>query len=201
MDCLVPIEKPILPKRPVLSAGAVLILLDSRDLQAQLAKAEAEFENATGHYERMKQLFAKDSVAQQELDNAERTYKVAEAAKKVVEADLSYTIIKAPFDGVITEKRIELGELVTPGRPLLQVVDDQHLRLVKDLLRRQSSAGATVFMSTHTLSIAEEVADRIGIIHQGKLLHVGTVDDILAMAQSPGSLEDVFLEHTEDAGK
>ena len=51
-------------------------------------------------------------------------------------------------------------------------------------------------MSTHTLSIAEEVADRIGIIHRGKLLHVGTVEEIKSLAREPGSLEDVFLELT-----
>ena len=56
-------------------------------------------------------------------------------------------------------------------------------------------------MSTHTLSIAEEVADQIGIIHNGRLLHVGTVPEIRAMAKSPGTLEDVFLEMTKEEGE
>jgi len=110
-------------------AGEVLIILDSRDLKAQLQQAQAEFENATVHYQRMRQLFAQESVARQELDNAERTYKVAEAAKNIIEANLTYTVIKAPFDGVITDKIIEVGEMATPGRPLLRLEDNQHLRL------------------------------------------------------------------------
>ena len=77
-------------------------------------------------------------------------------------------------------------------------LDPRSIRSVKDYLRRRARDGITVFMSTHSLAIAEEVADRIGIIHQGRLLHLGTVDEIKALAENPGSLEDVFLELTRD---
>ena len=77
-------------------------------------------------------------------------------------------------------------------------LDPRSIRSVKDYLRRRTRDGITVFMSTHSLAIAEEVADRIGIIHQGRLLHLGTVDEIKALAENPGSLEDVFLELTRD---
>ena len=76
-------------------------------------------------------------------------------------------------------------------------LDPKNIRFVKDYLRQRTREGLTVFMSTHTLSIAEEIADRIGIINNGKLLHIGTVPEIKAMAERPGSLEDVFLELTE----
>ena len=76
-------------------------------------------------------------------------------------------------------------------------LDPKNIRFVKDFLKQRTRDGLTVFMSTHTLSIAEEIADRIGIIHNGKLLHLGTVAEIRAMAQRPGSLEDVFLELTQ----
>ncbi|HTN43239.1 MAG TPA: efflux RND transporter periplasmic adaptor subunit [Nitrospiria bacterium] len=109
--------------------GDVLITLDSRALLAQRERAEAELENAKIHYQRIKTLFKERSATQQELDNAERTYKVAEATWKSIEADLAYTTIKAPFDGVITEKLIEVGELASPGRSLLRIEDEGHLRL------------------------------------------------------------------------
>lgn len=81
-------------------------------------------------------------------------------------------------------------------------LDPKNIRFVKDFLRHKTrEEGLTVFMSTHTLSIAEEVADRIGIIHRGSLLHVGTVQEIMAMAKRPGSLEDVFLELTQENGQ
>lgn len=80
-------------------------------------------------------------------------------------------------------------------------LDPKNIRFVKNYLREKTRAGLTVFMSTHTLSIAEEIADRIGIIHEGKLIHIGTVSEIKAMAGNPGSLEDVFLELTQgDSG-
>jgi ABC-2 type transport system ATP-binding protein len=77
-------------------------------------------------------------------------------------------------------------------------LDPRSIREVKDYLRRRARDGVTIFMSTHSLAIAEEVADRIGIIHKGRLLHLGTVAEIKALAANPGSLEDVFLELTRD---
>lgn len=80
-------------------------------------------------------------------------------------------------------------------------LDPKNIRFVKDYLKQRTRDGLTVFMSTHTLSIAEEIADRIGIINNGKLLHVGTVAEIIALQRKPGNLEDVFLELTEGDGE
>ena len=77
-------------------------------------------------------------------------------------------------------------------------LDPKNIRAVKDYLKAKTREGLTVFMSTHTLSIAEEVADRVGIIHRGRLRQIGTVADIKALAQRPGSLEEVFLELTRE---
>ena len=69
---------------------------------------------------------------------------------------------------------------------------------MKNYLKVKSrEEGLTVLMSTHTLSIAEEIADRIGIINHGKLLHLGTVAEIMDLVQSSATLEDVFLELTK----
>ena len=76
-------------------------------------------------------------------------------------------------------------------------LDPKNIRFVKEYLKQKTREGLTVFMSTHTLSLIEDVADRIGIIHNGKLLHTGTIDDILKLSENPGSLEDVFLELTK----
>ena len=75
-------------------------------------------------------------------------------------------------------------------------LDPKNIRFVKDYLKQRTRDGLTVFMSTHTLTIAEEIADRIGIFHKGQLMHLGTVDEIKSLASNPGSLEDVFLELT-----
>lgn len=75
-------------------------------------------------------------------------------------------------------------------------LDPKNIRFVKEYLKQKTREGLTVFMSTHTLSLIEDVADRIGIIHNGKLLHTGTIGEILTLSENPGSLEDVFLELT-----
>ena len=70
--------------------------------------------------------------------------------------------------------------------------------VVKDILKERSRAGMTVFVSTHQLSLAEEMADRIGIIHQGRLVAVGTRDELRRQSGVPGPLEDAFLALTRD---
>jgi len=77
-------------------------------------------------------------------------------------------------------------------------LDPRSIRRIKDDLRARTHAGLAVLMSTHTLSIAEELADRVGIVHRGRLLRVGTVAEIKALATHPGSLEDIFLELTAE---
>ena len=113
----------------VVRKGQTLLVLDNRDLQAELSRVTAELDNAKAHQSRMEDLYRKDAVSKQELENATRGLRVAEAARKAVLAQLSYTIVKAPFDGVITEKKVEIGELASPGQPLLKMEDSEQLRL------------------------------------------------------------------------
>src|SRR5450631_1214223 len=75
-------------------------------------------------------------------------------------------------------------------------LDPQHARIVKDVLKERSLAGMTVLISTHQLSIAEEMCDRIGIINGGKLIAVGTRDELRKQSGSSGELEEIFLSVT-----
>jgi ABC-2 type transport system ATP-binding protein len=78
-------------------------------------------------------------------------------------------------------------------------LDPQHARVVKDVLKERSLAGMTVLVSTHQLSIAEEMADRIGIINGGKLIAVGTRDELRIRSGSSGQLEETYLSLTAEA--
>ncbi len=72
-------------------------------------------------------------------------------------------------------------------------LDPMHARIVKDEFKARSKAGMTIFLSTHQLSVAEELADRIGIIHRGQLIALGTVEELRALSVEKGDLENVFL--------
>lgn len=76
-------------------------------------------------------------------------------------------------------------------------LDPRSMRIVKTLLRNEATAGASVFLSTHTLSVAEEIADRIGIIYHGRLQFLGTMAELREKVQQVDSnLEDLFLSLT-----
>jgi len=77
-------------------------------------------------------------------------------------------------------------------------LDPRTVRTVKDLFLELKAGGAAVFMSTHTLEVAEAVADRIGIIHHGRLVAHGTLGEIRAEAMRSGTLEEIFLAVTAD---
>ena len=77
-------------------------------------------------------------------------------------------------------------------------LDPKSARMMKDLLQDVCNRGATVFMTTHILEVAEKMCDRVGIINKGKLVKVGTIEELRGEAQetAAGSLEDIFLELT-----
>ena len=72
-------------------------------------------------------------------------------------------------------------------------LDPTHARLVKQEFRARAHAGMTIFLSTHQLSVAEEVADRIAIINRGRIIALGTVDELRKNTSEVGALEKVFL--------
>ncbi|MFO0889569.1 MAG: ABC transporter ATP-binding protein [Isosphaeraceae bacterium] len=75
-------------------------------------------------------------------------------------------------------------------------LDPRSARIVKNLFVNQARSGVAVLMSIHLLSIAEELADRIGIVDRGRMITVGTLAELREQAQHDGSLEDLFLKLT-----
>ena len=76
-------------------------------------------------------------------------------------------------------------------------LDPRSVRQLKDLLRSQADGGATVFLSSHSLDVVQELADRIAIVDHGRLIGCGTLGALRTQAAVDGSLEDVFLKLTE----
>ncbi len=77
-------------------------------------------------------------------------------------------------------------------------LDPRSARVVKNELKARSRAGVTVFLSTHVLAVAEELADRIGILHRGRLIAVGTMDQLREASGEVGALEHAFLALTRE---
>ena len=125
------------------AAGEVLIILDSRDLKARVEQAQANLKSrqealqeARTEFERTKNLLAKEASTQQQMDIARFRLAGAEAqeiaAQKALEEaqiTLGYAEIRAPFPGLIFEKRTDPGDLAAPGKPLLGLYDPKQLRL------------------------------------------------------------------------
>ena len=72
---------------------------------------------------------------------------------------------------------------------------------LKEMMKKHKEEGNAVFFSTHILEVAEKLCDRIGIINKGKLLFVGTYEEMKEKLKENASLEDLFLEITEDNKK
>jgi ABC-2 type transport system ATP-binding protein len=77
-------------------------------------------------------------------------------------------------------------------------LDLRSVRLLKDLLRQEADRGTTVFLSSHSLDIVQEVATRMAIIDRGQLIACGSLGALRAQAEVDGSLEEVFLKMTEE---
>jgi ABC-2 type transport system ATP-binding protein len=98
---------------------------------------------------------------------------------------------------VLASALLHRPEVMVVDEPLVGL-DPQNARLVKTIFREEARRGTTIFMSTHTLSVAEEVADRIGILHEGRLVELGTMAELRARSRSDGRLEDLFFRILEE---
>ncbi len=87
-------------------------------------------------------------------------------------------------------------ELLLLDEPL-NALDPKSARIVKDLLHQLALQNVTIIISTHVLEIAQAVCDRIAILYEGKLLALGTMEELRQQAKMPNSaLEDIFLKLT-----
>ena len=98
---------------------------------------------------------------------------------------------------VITSALMHDPKVIIIDEPMVGL-DPKSSRIVKDILKEKSREGCTVFISTHTLAFAEEVASSIGIIHKGRLIAEGSKDEIQQKSRIDGNFEDIFLQLTKE---
>jgi RND family efflux transporter MFP subunit len=134
--------------------GDLLAKLSVSEVRAQLVEARAVLEQAEQDLARTRRLFEDDAASQRDLDAAEARFRVARAKVREARSVLDYARIEAPFDGVVTHKLADVGDLATPGRPLLEVEDPSALRLevaVPEALSRFVGLGATLDVEVDAL--------------------------------------------------
>ncbi len=94
---------------------------------------------------------------------------------------------------VISSALLHDPKVIIIDEPMVGL-DPRHAAIVKQELKKRSAAGTTIFLSTHQLSVAEEVADRVAIINHGQVIALGTVEELKGLNSEKGALEKVFLE-------
>lgn len=128
----------------VVSRDEVLVRLDDADLQARLKQAEAALaaaksahDQASADYKRAQQLVASRTISRAEYDKFEAAFRTtsaeverAEQAVKEAQVLLDYATIRAPMSGIVIDKRVEVGDTVSPGQVLLTLYDPTRMQMV-----------------------------------------------------------------------
>jgi membrane fusion protein, multidrug efflux system len=128
-------------------AGQVLVRLDPRTAadqlassQAQVAAAQAQLEAARKDFDRNRRLFEKQYISQAAMEQAETQFKAAQAQAKATTAQAgvattqsSFTTLVAPFSGIVASVSVEVGDMASPGLPVLTIYDPTELRVVAQL--------------------------------------------------------------------
>jgi membrane fusion protein (multidrug efflux system) len=110
-----------------------LVILDAHEIQSRLDQAAAARQQAESDLKRATDLMQQKILSQSEFDNAQSKFRIAAAAETEAKTMLDYTLITAPFAGVITRKLADVGDLAAPGKPLLQMENPDTLRLEADV--------------------------------------------------------------------
>lgn len=122
--------------------------------------------------------------------------------QEIFEMEESLDLLISSYSHGMKQKIVLMGALI--HEPDLLILDEPMVGLdakssfrLKNIMRQLCDSGKSVFFSTHVMEVAEKVCDRIGIINKGKLIAVGSLEEIKNQADDEGSLEKIFLELTE----
>jgi membrane fusion protein, multidrug efflux system len=129
------------------AAGTLLISLSDEDLQGQLKAAGTGLATVEAYHRRIQALQAQKASTAVELEQVEAQVAQAQAGVTALKANIAYTQIRAPFSGVVQSRKVNEGDFVGPGMPLLELVGDGEQELVATLSEEEAKglkAGAKV---------------------------------------------------------
>lgn len=146
-------------------AGELVARLDAAEINARLEQAEASLEQAERDWKRVSALFEQQAVTRAEYEAAQSRSRVAKGAVAEAKAMMSYVEVVAPFDGVVTRKWAETGDLAAPGKPLLSIEDPSALQLEADLPQAIAShVQRDARLAVRVDGLAGELAGRVSEI-------------------------------------
>lgn len=114
-------------------AGQLVAQLDAPEVKARLQQAEARLRQTERDWTRISTLLAQQAATRSDADTAESIYLSAKGVMAEAQAMLAYTELRAPFDAVITKKWADVGDLASPGKPLITMEDPSMLQLESDI--------------------------------------------------------------------
>jgi membrane fusion protein (multidrug efflux system) len=188
-----------LPEGMRVSKGTLLVKLFDGDLQAQLQKLQAELKNAKTIRDRQESLLKLNGISQNDYDQTVTQVATLEADIAAVNAQISKTEIRAPFDGTIGLKKVSEGAFVSPGTPIATIRADQQFKLdfsVPEVYAALLSKGIPVTFvidGDTTVFHAEVIATEQGIDGSDMNLHARALVKEKSSRLLPGGSANVNI--------
>lgn len=150
-------------------AGEVLVVLDPRDREVAVLQAQAILRQRLIELDAAKKLGEKGFQAETNVAKAEANYAIAEASLKRAELDLDHTKLRAPFDGVLDHRAVEVGDFIDIGGPVATVIDINPFLVVGEVIETEVDKLKTGMAGVARLATGQTV--------NGKLRYVGSRSD------------------------
>ena len=119
--------------------NVILATLDPSEMQANLSQAEARYDLANQALKRFEDLKSKGFISNQELDRANSEFLIAKAQVDLYSVKLEQTFIRSPFDGYIQNRFLDSGTVISPGVPILEIIDstvvEAHVSVPSDIIK------------------------------------------------------------------
>lgn len=139
--------------------GDVLLRFRDKEQRAALRAADAHADEALAAFNRMRELLVQKLVSKAEFDKAHASLKAAAAAQEQAQEQLEYTVVRAPYSGIVVKRHVEPGESASPGKPLMTGLSLESLRAVANL--PQDSIDRVRTLQRARVLLPDEVGDSV----------------------------------------
>ncbi len=151
--------------------GDVIIELDSEVLRKTYEEARAAFESARIRFERQKNLYAQKAIAEQQYLDSKYAFERAEAAMRALKARLDKIAIRSPISGILDNRYVDIGEFVSPGMRVAEVIKIDYVRVVAGVPERYVT---DIRMDSPVITRIDILGDRT---YPGTITFIGSTID------------------------